>query len=334
MNPLTRALVFVLLSATLAASEPLPKAQQLMKQIATQCDELRQLKFPIPEEEFDYETGEFEQDVSDIERLLSRLKAIDADAANSTFDVYGKPFCERLKATFATIERNRKEIAAVKADAPNPEALAAVDDALRVARQTINGDNPLELSYAYYAENMAKAKALDGRAIEKRRAEIEQWGAPLVARFRAAKQAQQEKIAAEDAARKAEDTAREKTAQRNRERAKAQAKTLGYEDIETGIVSTIDQLRDGSLTVRDAKKNLIDHDPQDDFQVQSVVGGYVVYVYRRRDALFQVAVVREKDGFYGDGAELKTGLYAVQGMQAFKTVLGASTEILVLKHVQ
>lgn len=334
MNSGSGALALLLLSVSLVAKEPAPEAQQLMKQLATQGDELRQLVFPISEEQFDYESRHFEREATAIERLLSRLKDIDPDAANSSFEIYGKPFSDRLRATYATIDGNRKVIAAVKADAPNPEALAAVDDALRVARQAIAGKNHLKESYAAYEENMAQASALDIRAIEKRRDEIEKWGVPLIARYRAAEQAEQEKLAVAKAARNAEDDARKRNAQRNRERAKAEAKKLGYENIETGIAATIEQLREGSLTIRDAKKNLVDHDPGDEFRVQSVVGGYVVYAYQHRNAFFQVAVVPERDGFYGEGAELSTGLYAVQGMQALKTVLGAGTEIIVLKRVR
>lgn len=60
----------------------------------------------------------------------------------------------------------------------------------------------------------------------------------------------------------------------------------------------------------------------------------MIYLYRHRSDFYQIAVIREKNGYYGQGTELDGVSYAVTGMQKFKTALGAESEILVLKKVK
>lgn len=113
-----------------------------------------------------------------------------------------------------------------------------------------------------------------------------------------------------------------------------QAAAEGLRKTEEGIVSIIEQLRDGSLSLSEAKTLLIYHDPFDDFRVESVTGSHVIYRYRSRSVSVQIAVVRATGGFYGEGAELLGTAYVVAGTQRFATLAGAEKELVVFRQVK
>lgn len=315
-----------------------PEAFRLMEQIVYTCTNLPELAFPRPEERSDQEANDFRRMASYLERDIALLREIDPAAVSSPAPIRGLPFNERVTNALAAIARTRQALRADADAAPNADALAEVDWAIGVARGALRDTHDyggLSTAHELYQKWLAQAAQVDPRAIEKRKSELEAVGSPFMAKYLAAKSAHEAELAKRKEAATANATAARRIAHLNLERRKAEAKKHGLTEFEEGIVNVIEQLQDGSLSVKEAKSMLIYHDPADDFRVQSVVGKYVVYGFSRRRAEFiQIAVVREKGEFYGKDAELAGSMFNVVGIEEFKTVLGAGQQLVVLKRIQ
>lgn len=314
------------------------QSRELMTQIVNTCEGIRELTFPRPEARVDREAEDFTNHARWLERDLAKLRETNPAAIDSPTAIRGKPFNARVQAALAIVEKNRSALEADKVARPNPNALSQVDFAIVVARKAAKeteGFDGLSMAYQVYSESLDKAKSLDARALDARRSELAEVQETFVKKYTTAKDAHEKQIAVAEAKQAAAEAITAKQENDLWEKKKAESKALGYKHPEDGIVNLLDQLRDGLTSLADAKTLLVYHDPSDDFQVQSVVGSHVIFGYKRNSSEFiQVALVREKDAFYGEGTRLSGESFAVVGSQRFTTVLGAEKEILVLKRVR
>ncbi len=115
------------------------------------------------------------------------------------------------------------------------------------------------------------------------------------------------------------------------------AKSLGATRIYMdGIRALVHAIGTGEIPMNDARRFLIcRHAGLDTFTVTSVTDKYAFYRLQNSDddETVQIAVEREPETFYGNGTTLKTDMYQLTGTGRFSTVLGAETELLILKGI-
>lgn len=319
-----------------AAPDSDRKVQELLKQIAYNCAQITELKFPRPEQTIDREVQEFDDRVRWLERDLAALQKLDASARESTAVVVGKPFKAHLDGAYATIAKNRAELEKDRVSKPNSSALQEVDFAIVLARRGIvenESFDAMSQRYRMYQEGLKKAEAIDPRALETRRAQLAAVQ-PFLAKYEKAKTERDAATAKASQALADQDAAKKRIEAATEERMNAEAKKLGFKWAQVGLREVVQQMKEGDLTISEAKGVLVHHDPFDDFVVQNVVGAHAIYVCRgRRSGQVRIAVMKEKDRFYGEGAPLAEDKYAVVGISKFTSVLGSEQEILVFRRV-
>jgi hypothetical protein len=188
--------------------------------------------------------------------------------------------------------------------------------------------------YKYYIDGKAEAERMDARVLEFRREELEFCEKNFVQPYLALKNKNEEaerKKQEERAKAEAERLARD---EREHQARLALARKMGLKRECVGMVEFRELLRLGAVTGESARDFLIFPGPRDWFHVQNTVGKYVLYTCERGGELLQIALPKEKDGMYIEGARLPEALFKFTGIETFKTVFGAEKQVPVFAIVK
>lgn len=316
----------------------------LMNQIARNCLEFPFLKFPRPEIIVDRELQNYQDHKRWFMRDYGQLKAYNQDALNSQHIIRGKPFSEHVSNCTKLIKTTQSKLENDKSAKPSKKAQTKINDALwqcELASKWI--DNPKKYNanyssistyYDYYINTLNEAQELDNRVVSWKKEEIEKCNQVFVPKYLALKEKKQK----EDEAKRAVTEAKRLEHQQKIEAAYAakrtKAESLGYKGVYEGITTLVEELNQGYSTIDDVKPYLVVQDYLDKFSVVNLVDNYAVYGYSRNTVEYiQVAVVKQPGQFYGDGAMLADGFYAIDGIAEFITVLGAKKQLIILRKV-
>lgn len=149
-----------------------------------------------------------------------------------------------------------------------------------------------------------------------------------------AKQEEQDERAEQIRVREQEEAKKAEADEQRLEKMRKRAIRAGYPaGVCDGIEITIMNLSGGSETLKNVRRCLIEPDGSDlnGFKVQGIVGNHVIYF--QEDSGTQFALVKEPGRFYGNTGLLEDGFFKVLGSQNFRTVLGTTSELIVLKRV-
>jgi hypothetical protein len=321
-----------------------PRMKELMQQITSNVSELAPLAFPRPERVLVDREMETYNDCSRwYKRDMTELLRICPQAKSLTCEIGGRRFCDTVNRVDAIISENDKLIGAEASNRPNPKALMLIDRLRLPVKSCFNTNEDgspttyerWEEVYQQCVADMAKAKEIDPRIFDRRKTEIAFINDVFIPKYLEIKKAhdEQEKLARE--AQEAVIAAAEKADTERYQKMKGEAKQLGFDAPSIGIVNTIDSISQGMYSLKASQKYLIYSDAADDFRVQSVMGDYIIYACDRNSReIIQIAVVRDRDQFYGEGNALPGAKYKIIGSSTFQTVLGAQKDLIIFKAVE
>ncbi|MEN9849355.1 MAG: hypothetical protein RL368_2095 [Pseudomonadota bacterium] len=325
-----------------AAPEPNSEAKSLMNDIARHAREIRELTFPRPSG-YDPDLSDISDSTRYFNRDVEALSHIDPSLVESSIEFYGVKFNELIKNAKATIEKNKGATEKSSKDIIPADALINANMAIKTGQRGIEslsgqGDEAMKEAVEYleiYRDFKKKAEAIDLRSITKRKEEFgiieDKLVAPVTAYL--------ERIAAVKLAQQAEEKRirelEEKKKQQEYDTKLADAKNLGFDFIQEGLLSFVISVRDQLVSLRDAKRYLIHTSPSDDFTVLNVVDDYVIYSTQYNSVeSFQVAIVKVKNRFYGEGAPMVASRLKFREVQRFQNVLKSQKEILVFEEIR
>lgn len=319
--------------------------QDLMNQIARNCNEMPIIHFPRPKDTIDRELQDFKDSARWFQRDLGKLIAIDPNAEGSMAIVRGKPFKDHLDKCKDIIAKTQLELKKLESVTPSKEAIEVIDKALyfcELANKWIdspkkyNADyDSIESYYKYYIKDRDKSISLDNRVVKYKESELGECNDVFVKKFLNLKAehdgAEKVKLAKiEDEKSERRMKQEEIYRQKNNE-----AKSLGYSGVSGGINSLLDDLNGGYTTINEAQKNLYELESSDRFSVVNVLDEFVIFGSNYNSSEYrQIAIVREKGSYYGEGAEIEDGFYSLVGTEEFVSVLGARTQLVVLKRIK
>ncbi|MFK5880655.1 MAG: hypothetical protein QM482_00430 [Sulfurospirillum sp.] len=111
------------------------------------------------------------------------------------------------------------------------------------------------------------------------------------------------------------------------------SKGMGFKGYQSGLEDLLYRLKNGFTKIEYEKDYLWGLVPNDDFLVEGIVGKYVIYTQRNQSDV-KIGIIKEKNKFYQKDSYLSTDLYfKLFGVQEFKTVLGVTQQILILKEI-
>ncbi len=112
MKYLTIAAFIALSSTQLAAQEITKEEDKLMKAISFNCSELPKVKFPRPTDLFvDRDMEKYNRYSKKINESITKLKSLNPNLLASNYNIWGKPFNERLQTCSTKIKETEAEIA-------------------------------------------------------------------------------------------------------------------------------------------------------------------------------------------------------------------------------
>jgi len=111
------------------------------------------------------------------------------------------------------------------------------------------------------------------------------------------------------------------------------SKALGYRGYAEGIEDLLYRLKNGFTSFDVEKKYVYGISPHDDFVVNGIVDDYVIYI-KRHDPDTKIAILKRPGKLYQEGSYLDSDLFlSLQKIQEFKTVLGATKQVIVFKEI-
>jgi hypothetical protein len=117
----------------------------------------------------------------------------------------------------------------------------------------------------------------------------------------------------------------------NYERKIVQTKALGYAKHMDSIHNAIRWQDEGDNGV-EARKRLIYKDSfNDDYRVENIVDGYVIYINKRSHR--KIALVKRAGVYYGERSPLANSCFAFVGMAEFSRVFGGNTQLPVFEDM-
>ncbi|WP_413665756.1 cell envelope integrity protein TolA [Microbulbifer sp. CNSA002] len=317
---------------------------ELMNNIVKNCKEIPALEFPRPEVRFDWELKEFNDHKRWIMRDLEKLESKGGKTFNLKRFVTGKSFSEVVSDCKRVINITDNKLAEESAGMPGGEAQEKINQALWKCEHANKWiDDPEKFNANYdsisdyyngYKRDLEEAKQLDSRVSSWKKQEIESCNQVFEPKYLALK----EKVDQENSLKRKAEEKKQQEQQRKAKEAYAaeqsRAKSLGYKGVSQGITSLIYKLSDGYSSISEAKSYLVEQDYTESYKVVNIIDDYVIYGHSPNDYEYiQVAVTKQPDRFYSDGAPLPSGYYAVQGMTEFVSVAGATKQIIILNRV-
>jgi hypothetical protein len=330
---------------TARAEELPPRERELVARINNVLrDYMPVLEFPRPDVNVDHELGWFQSGKKWFEEAYGELKKINPGIDNSRAEWRDSTVADLLKTVKERIERNQSGLDAWLKIKPEKNALKKIDSAISFGKTGAKWvASPKEYNanfasmteyYKYYIDGKAEAEGMDVRVLEFRREELEfceknfvQPYLDLKNKNEEAERKKQEDRAKAEAGR----LAREEKARLAR---LALAQKMGLKRECVGLLEFREMLRRGAITGESARDFLIFPGSRDWFEVQNIVGKYVLYSREYDGKLMQIALPKEKDGVYIEGARLPEARFKFTGMETFKTVLGAEKQVPVFAIVK
>ena len=182
----------------------------------------------------------------------------------------------------------------------------------------------------YTLKDFVKMAKLCAENFESVKAGYPKFIAENDARIAKEKKAEEERIK-QARAREAERQKREK------ERAQKISKLAtkeGFDGYYTSTLNFLEALRTGRMSVKEAKRQLLYIDDKSNFKVNSIVGGYVIYVStnNRTFDIDTIAVDKEWGETYIDDSNLLKGGYKFVKIKTFSNALGGEVDVPVFER--
>jgi len=104
--------------------------------------------------------------------------------------------------------------------------------------------------------------------------------------------------------------------------------------ITLGFIEILTAIKDNEITLKKAKNSMIVQTDEIEglFRVESIVDRYIIYFDSAYD--FRIAIKKQSGEFYGSGKSLHEGAYKIIGIEEFKTVLGITQQVIIVKELK
>jgi len=307
-----------------------------LEQIARAHKTIAVIEFPRPITVTDRPMDAYVNGKASFEKSLRALQKKFPKIETWTRPYKDKPVGEMIAEIKAVIEKNERGAAT----RPNPEAMKTIEIAIELGNSGAKMLKPPKIpdtdiavirqKYNDYVRARDRASALDPRALSYRKKELafcEENFAKPARQLLEKKQGELEKNAREQAAQKTAQQEAPALKRRVPERPSADT-PVSYAGILRSIESTLRMLQ-GDARIEDIKAYLIQRDlPSDDYVVLNTTGDYVIYIHRKSGGL--IAMLKQDEGTYLQGAPLRGEYFAVVEVKEFKRVAGGSIHLPVL----